>query len=215
MKTLSFVFFTLVSAVACCLNFLSCSSDEKGDLLQSKEQFLLDKSKALSEKYGIDMLLNPDSIGKAADTLTVEKMEADYRRMSTFKAEMVGQDSPTRLKTRNKLRLNLTSANYEETNFSGRFSFTSIDTQIDGYCDYSIGNHGSGSAHVTIEEGGGMSHSGTFLITGATEYASKDGYAFSVSGTIVSAVGAYRTVYFVDIIHNKQKTSAYISVKNF
>ncbi len=212
MKNL-FVVVSFICGVLCSLSFLSCSTDEKEDPTQSKIQLLLNKSKEFSTKYGIDMQLNPDSIGKAVDTLTVEKMEEDYKRMANFKVKMEGTELPTKVKTRNKLRLNVTSTNYEETNFSGEFRFTSIDTQINGKCSYSIGNHGSGTAHVTIEERGGMQPSGTFPITGATEYASKDGYVFSVSGTIVATVGVYRTIYFVDIIHNKQNTSVYISVK--
>ncbi len=198
MKKIAFVLMTLF-AILLVQNLQSCSQDDTDDPVKTKAALLLAKSKEFAEKYGVSMELNRDSVEVAAQTLTVEQMEEDYRRFAALNVQMKGLDSSSRIKTRNKLRVRKLSADFEETQVTGSFDFEDLDTKIKGSCSYTIGNLGSGTARVTIKEDEERTCSSTFLVTGATTYGNQSGYNFTIGGTIYSSYKYYKIEYWVNI----------------
>ncbi len=197
-KILSFVL-VVFFAMLLIQNLQSCSENDTDDPVKSKAALLLAKSKEFAEKYGVSMVLNSDSVEAAAQTLTVEQMEEDYRRFAALNVQMKGHESGTKVKTRNKLRVRKLSADFEETQVTGEFDFEDPETKIKGSCRYNIGNLGSGTARVTIKESEEKTCSGTFLVTGATTYGEQTGYNFTVTGTIYSSDRYYKIEYWVSI----------------
>lgn len=113
MKQFSFASLLILGIAFTVFALHACQSDEmdttEQTTLSAKARLLLEKSKVFSQKYGIEMRLNEDSIETIAQTLTVEEMEADYKQWAACK-KMKGETKSFRIRknvkqTANGLRL--------------------------------------------------------------------------------------------------------------
>lgn len=104
----------IFSILAVTLPFVQCTSDE-ADEAPTKVEILKAKAKQLSEKYGITVTLDEESLGEAADTLTLEQMEEDIMQIAALKGFVFeGSTSKKAPSGRNRLKIRLNKTLEEE-----------------------------------------------------------------------------------------------------
>lgn len=101
-----FMLLTLCSLSVAVLN--SCESDfEETNSSNERVEFLKQKAKEFSEKYGVDVQLNENKIREWADGITIEQIEDDIRTWREFLDKCASENESERQTSFSKRKLSI------------------------------------------------------------------------------------------------------------